>query len=132
MPITKQNTNRPIRNTNTRGTQIQAVNLTNGQRAACQNVIAQLTFADLSGRARTIHTNHPARLDLQGILANGSLNLQVQVGANSVAGALVESSSLLTQDSANQRGVARAVISALNQSLDSNTMWRVFGNVENR
>jgi hypothetical protein len=97
------------------------------QRAACQNVIAQLSFADLGRGPGTLHTVGPARLDMQGHTAAGAANLQVQIGGNTAACALVAGTVQAIHDPINQRGGANAAISALNQSLDSGTIWNVTG-----
>jgi hypothetical protein len=120
MPIVKANSGNPIA----------GVIVPNAaQRNACQDVIAQLVFADLGRGAGTLHTVGVARLDMQGHNAAGAANLQVQIGNSTVACALVAGSIQAMGDAANQRGGAAAAISALNQSLDSGTIWNVTGSV---
>lgn len=97
------------------------------QRAACQDVIAQLQFADLGRGAGTLHTVGAARLDMQGRTAAGAANLQVQIGGNTAACALVAATVQGINDPQNRVGGANAAISALNQSLDSGTIWNVTG-----
>jgi len=118
MPLTKTNTINPIRG---------LVALSAQQRRDCQDVIAQLNFADLGRGAMTLHTSGCARLDMQGHNAAGDANLQVQIGTGTAAAALVAHTALLTTDPANQRGVANGAISVLNQSLDSQTIWSLTG-----
>jgi hypothetical protein len=118
MPLTKTNTNSAIRG---------YVAPTRAQRADCQAVIAQLTFADLGRGAGTLHTVGTARLDMQGRTAAGAANLQVQIGAASTSAAIVAASVQHIADPANQRGAASATISVLNQSLDSATIWDLTG-----
>jgi hypothetical protein len=117
MPMTKTNTNNPIRG---------RVVPNASQRADCQAVIAQLTFADLGRGAGTLHTVGSARLDMQGN-TGGSANLQVQIGTGTVAAGLVSNTLLETPDPLNQKGVAHAAISILNQSLDTGTVWQLAG-----
>jgi hypothetical protein len=119
MPLTKTNSNSAIRG---------IVHPNAGQKTDCQNVIAMLTFADLGRGARTLHTSGAARLDLQGVTAT-DVNLQVQIGNGSSAAALIALTVQSTKDPANQRGVASAVISVLNQSLDSGTVWNLTGSL---
>lgn len=120
MPIVKANS----------GTAIAGIIVPNAaQKTACQDVIAQLQFADLGRGPGTLHTVGVARLDMQGHTAAGVANLQVQIGGNTAACALVAGSIQAITDPTNQRGGANAAISALNQSLDSGTIWNVTGNV---
>lgn len=102
---------------------------TAAQRRDCQAVIAQLTFSDMTRGAGTLHTVGVARLDNQGRTGAGDTNLQVQIGTKTAAAALIAASALQTTDPANQRGVANAGISVLNQSLDSGTIWSVTGSL---
>ena len=118
MALTKTDTGNPIRG---------IVIPNNAQRSDCQDVIAQLTFADLGRGAGTLHTSGNARLDLQGHTANGSVNLQVQIGGGTTAAALVAPTVLQITDPINQRGGANGAISVLNQSLDSGTVWTLTG-----
>jgi hypothetical protein len=102
------------------------------QHASAQEVINQITYADLWRGAGTLHKNPEMRVDMQGIIAGNPVrhNIQVQVnglkGASTVAHADV-SASLMTENADNQRGVANKVISALNQSLDSGHSYAVTG-----
>jgi len=104
----------------------------NAQRSSAQDVIAQLQYADIWRGAGTLHDDGVMRLDMQGQIAGPpkKQNLQVQIdgiaGNSTVAHANV-SHSVMTDDPANQRGVARKVISALNQSLDSGNSYTVDG-----
>lgn len=118
MPLTKTNTGNAIRG---------IVVPTAAQRSDCQDVIAQLDFADLGRGAGTLHTVGAARLDMQGHTAAGDANIQVQIGGGTVAAILVAASVLGTQDPANQRGAANGAISVLNQSMDSGTVWTLTG-----
>ncbi len=95
----------------------------------CQNVIALFTYDDLGRKAGTLHNFGQARLDMQGITTNGYYNLQVQVGNYSVAAVLVSNTVLQTMDISNQKGISNAVISILNQSLDSGTIWKLSGSL---
>jgi hypothetical protein len=102
------------------------------QRTAAHEVIAQLQYADLWRGAGTLHQNNLVRVDMQGTIAGNPVrpNIQVQVngirGNSTIAHADV-SARLMTNDPANQRGVASKVISALNQSLDSGHSYTVTG-----
>jgi hypothetical protein len=118
MPLTKTNSGNAIRG---------LVPVNNAVRSQCQGVIAQFVYADLGRGAGTLHTNGNARLDMQGKTATGASNLQVQVGGGSVAAAIVDASVLQTSDAQNQAGVKNAVISILNQSMDSGTVWNLTG-----
>jgi hypothetical protein len=120
MPLTKTNTNNPIR-----GRLVPNA----GQRSECQAVIAQLQFADLGRGAGTLHTVGAARIDMQGRTAAGDANIQVQIGGGSVAAVMVAHSAQQTTDPANQRGAANGAISVLNQSMDSGTIWNLTGSL---
>ena len=118
MPLTKTNLDNPIR-----GRLVVA-----GQRRDdCHDVIAKLVFADLGRNAGTLHMEGAARVDMQGRNAAGDANIQVQIGANTVAAAMVANTAQAAGDLYNQRGVSNAVISALNQSMDTGTVWSVTG-----
>jgi hypothetical protein len=120
MPITKANS----------GNAIAGIIVPNAaQKRDCQDVIAQLVFADLGRGAGMLHNVGAARLDMQGHTAAGAANLQVQIGGSTAACALVAATIQAMADPANQRGGANAAISALNQSLDSGTIWNVTGSV---
>ena len=118
MPLTKTNTNNPIRG---------RVVPNAAQRSDCQRVIAQLDFADLGRGAGTLHTSGAARLDMQGRTAAGDANLQVQIGGGTVAAAMVASSVQQTTDPANRRGASSGAVSVLNQSMDSGNVWSLTG-----
>ena len=118
MPLTKTNTGNAIRG---------LVVPNAAQRANCQAVIAQLTFADLGRGAGTLHTVGVARLDMQGRTAAGDANIQVQMGGGTVAAALIANSVQQTTDPTNQRGASNNAISVLNQSMDSGTVWNLTG-----
>jgi hypothetical protein len=112
------------------------------QRDAAQEVIKQLDYADVFRReAGTLHTsaNRVMRVDMQGRIraapnAPERHNIQVQVngrnlqGGTTVAHADV-SQELMTDDPANQVGVARRVINALHKSLDEGRSYRVTGSI---
>ena len=118
MPLTKTNT----------GNAIRGIIVPNaGQRRSCQAAMTQVNFADLGRGAGTLHISGGARLDMQGRTADGSANLQVQIGGGTIAAALVAPSVLRTMNAANQVGIANGVISVLNQSMDSGTVWRLDG-----
>lgn len=118
MPLIKTNTNNPIRG---------LAGLNPGRRDDCQDVISKLTFADLGRGPGTLHTSGVARVDVQGRTATGGVNLQVQIGTETAAAALVAATVLQISDSANQRGGANGAISVLNQSLDTGTVWTLTG-----
>lgn len=103
--------------------------LTNAQREACHNVISQFEFSDLSRQAGTLHVSNDrvARLDLQGRMHEGTVNLQVQIGDSSVAAALIAREVCTIDDPINQVGGRNGVISVLNQSLDTGTIWKLVG-----
>ena len=107
-------------------------NPNNAQRGSCQNVIAQLQYADLWRGAGTLRDNGVIRVDMQGHIPGPPIqyNMQVQVngiqGKSTVAHAII-SSTIQTADSANQRGALRSVIAALNQSLDTGNSYTVTG-----
>ena len=117
MPLTKINTDIPIR-----GRIIPNAN----QRRDCQAVIRELDFADLGRGQGTLHTVGVARLDMQGNTGTAA-NLQVQIGTQTAAVALIANTVQTVTDPANQRGVVNGAISVLNQSLDSGTEWRLTG-----
>ena len=120
MPLTKTNT----------GNKIPGIIIPNARQLRdCQEVIAQLDFADLGRGAMTLHTVGNVRLDMQGRTANGDANLAVQIGKDVCASALISHTTLTTKDPANQRGVSNAAISVLNQSLDSGTNWTLTGSL---
>ena len=120
MPLTKKDTGNAIR-----GIKVPS----KSQRSDCQAVIAQLAFADLGRGAGTLHTSGDVRLDMQGRTAAGDANLQVQIGNGTAAAALIASSVQKIKDPANQKGVIKGAISALNQSLDSGTIWTLTGTI---
>ncbi|MBD7961983.1 hypothetical protein H9646_16025 [Comamonas sp. Sa2CVA6] len=118
MPLTKTDSQNPIRGLAT---------LTMKERGDCQDVIAKIEVADLGRGAGTLHTSGSARLDLQGKTANGSVNLQVQIGTATAAAALIAPTVLITADDSHLPGIKKGVISVLNQSLDSGTIWNLTG-----
>lgn len=120
MPLTKTNTGNAIRG---------RVVPNRAQSEDCHAVIALLTFADLGRGAGTLHTVGVARLDMQGRTAAGDANIQVQIGDGTVAAAMIANSAQQANDPANQRGVANASISVLNQSMDSGTVWNLTGSL---
>lgn len=97
-----------------------------GNRQASQNAIALIQFADLGRGAGTVRTSGVARVDIQGRTAT-HVNVQVQIGGNTVAAALLDLAILNIANVQNQQGGANAAISALNRSLDSGTTWQVDG-----
>jgi hypothetical protein len=119
MSLVKTNTNQPIRDV--------LANPNKKMRAECHCVIAMLTFADLQRGPGTLHTEGDVRLDMQGRISGGGVNLQIQIGGRTIAAVIVAATVQQVADPDNQRGVANAVISALNQSLDSGTIWQVSG-----
>lgn len=118
MAITKTNTGNPIRG---------ILRPNDKQQKDCQAVIASLIFADMGRGAGTLHTVGVARLDMQGRTAAGDANLQVQIGGQTVAAALIANSVLATTDPTNQRGASNGAVSVLNQSMDSGTIWNLTG-----
>ncbi len=118
MPLVKTDTQNAIRG---------LAHTTADLRRSCQDVINRLEFADLGRGAGTLYTSGPARLDVQGRTAEGAANLQVQIGTNTAAAALVAVGPQQTADRANQRGVVHGVVAVLNQSLDSGTIWTLTG-----
>ena len=117
----------PLNKTNT-GNAIRGIIVPNaGQRRSCQAAINQIDFADLGRGAGTLHVSGGARLDMQGQIAGGGANLQVQIGNGTIAAALIDASVMRTMNAANRRGVANGVVSVLNQSMDSGTVWRLGG-----
>lgn len=109
----------------------------NAQHAAAKRAIEQLTYADLWGAARTIHTDPPraprdqqvCRLDEQGNFNRGGFNwsnLQLQIGNGTCAHAEV-SAQTANNDPQNQVGVMNRAVSALNQSLDNGNTYVVSG-----
>jgi hypothetical protein len=119
MPLIKTNTHNAIRG---------KVVLNADKRKDSYAVIAKIKFADLGRGAGTLHTSGSARLDMQGHTADGD-NLQVQIGNGTVSAVLVADSVLQTKDQVNQRGVQNAVISVLNQSVDTGTIWKLTGSL---
>jgi hypothetical protein len=120
MPLVKTDTHNPIRG---------LIQPNANQREDCYAVIAMLNFADLGRGAGTLHVSGVARLDLQGHTAAGDVNLQVQIGGQTAAAALIAPTVLATADPANQRGATNGVISVLNQSMDTGTIWTLTGSL---
>ena len=120
MPLTKTDTNDPIRN---------IVIPNAAQRTDCQQAIRLLDFTDLGRGPGTLHVVGAARLDMQGRTAAGDANIQVQIGTKTAAAAIIANTTLATTDPANQRGVSNGAISVLNQSLDSGTIWHLTGSL---
>lgn len=120
MPLTKTNTNNAIRG---------VVVPNAAQRGDCYRVIALLSFADIGRGAGTLHVAGVARLDMQGHTAAGASNIQVQIGGGTVAAAMVANTVGQTTNFANQIGVKNGVISVLNQSMDSGTIWQLTGSL---
>lgn len=118
MPLTKTNTQNQIR-----GIIVPKA----AERRDCHAVIAQIDFDDLGRGSGTLHTSGVARIDMQGRTFGGDANIQVQIGGATAAAVMVANSVLGTKDQTNQRGVSNAVISALNQSLDTCKVWEVAG-----
>lgn len=117
----------PIQKTNS-GNAIRGIVIANAaQRRDILAVIAQMDFADLGRGAQTLHTVGMARLDMQGLTNVGDANLQVQIGGGTVAAAIISNTLFGTKDAANRKGVVNGVISVLNQSLDSGTIWTLTG-----
>ncbi len=105
------------------------------QRVDCQAVINKLSFADLGrggGSAKkglTMHEKGVARLDMQGTTSDGGKNIQCQIGDSTAAAVIVSKSVLAEKDGANQRGIAKAAVSALQQSLDTGYVFNVTGSI---
>lgn len=101
-------------------------NPTGAQRRASPDAIGAIDYAGIWGGAGTIGQDpqHIMRVDMQGTIPGPPIvkNLQVQIngigGHTTVALALI-SSTLMTADPDNQRGVLKKVMAALNRSLDS-------------
>ncbi len=104
----------------------------NAQKNSSHDVIAKLQYADLWRGAGTLRDNGVMRVDMQGHIPGPPIqyNIRVQVdgmrGNSTVAHANV-SSSIQSDDPANQQGALNKVISALNQSLDSGHSYTVAG-----
>lgn len=119
--------------TRTQGNQIPNLFAPNaGQRSSTQNVIALLQYGDLWRGAGTLRDNGVMRVDMQGQIPGPPIqsNIQVQVDGvrgNSTVAHVIVSSTIQTNDPANQRGSLNAVIAALNQSLDSGRSYTVAG-----
>src|SRR5690349_8487518 len=109
MPLTKTNTQNAIRS---------RVNPTAKQREDCIAVIAKLNFADLGRGSGRLYTQGDARLDMQGQVAAGA-NLQVQIGEETAAAAIIAPTVQATTDPMNQKGASNGAIAVLNASLDS-------------
>jgi len=61
---------------------------------------------------------------------DGNANLALQLNIGVCSSVLLSKEPIQTLDPANQRGVAHAVISALNQSLDTGKLWTVTGSLK--
>lgn len=102
------------------------------QRELAQDVIVKLDYADLWRSPSTLKDNKIMRVDMQGHIVGPpkQYNIQVQVdglkGSSTVAHANI-SSTIQTNDPANQKGVLKAVIGALNMSLDTGKSYTVEG-----
>ena len=118
MPLTKTDTTNEIR---------RAIIPNDSQKDDCKDVIAKLAFDDLLRGAGTLHEEGEARLDMQGQITAGGVNLQVQIGGKTAAAAIIADSVREIADEANQRGAGRAACSVLRQSLDSRTVWTLTG-----
>lgn len=106
--------------------------ITNAQREAAYNVIAQLDYTDLWLGPGTLRSNQLMRVDMQGQIAGPPVqsNLQVQIngvqGRSTVAHAIV-SASIMTNNQQNQQGARNKVVEALNKSLDDGHGYTVNG-----
>lgn len=108
--------------------------LNNNRKESVYSVIAELDYQDIfQNGAGTLHDNGVMRVDMQGTFNRDGFrwhNLQVQVdgvnGNSTVAHANV-SEQTMTGDPANQRGVVKKVVSALNQSFDAGQSYEVTG-----
>ena len=104
------------------------------QKQSSQDVIAKLDYVNLWQPAGKLRDDGTMRVDMQGHFpgpgGENMSNIQVQVdgmpGKSTVAHATV-SSSIMTENKENQQGAVNAVISALNQSLDSGHSFLVNG-----
>lgn len=102
------------------------------QKTSAQAAIAQLEYAQIWRGAGTLVDNQVVRVDMQGTIAGPPIqhNIQVRIDGvrgNSTVADVNVSATLMTNDPANQRGVLRKVISALNQSLDTARTYTVTG-----
>ena len=118
MPLNQVNTGTPIPNV--------LANPNAAQHANSQAVIAQLTFANLGRGPMTLHTVGVARLDMQGHTAAGAANLQVQIGGQTIAAAVVAATALVAAGG-HQNGVAHAARAVLVQSMNTGTIWHLNG-----
>ena len=120
MPLERKNTENDVRG---------AIALTKAQCESCYNVISKFDFADLFRTPRTLHISddNVARLDLQGRTKEGVVNLQVQIGSFSVAAVLIAPDVCAIEDPQNQVGGRKGVISVLNKSLETTTIWTLGG-----
>ena len=101
-------------------------------RSASQNVIAQLQYSDLWRNAGTLRRNEEMRVDMQGHISGPPIKYNIQVQVNGISGNstvahVIVSSSIQCDDPANQKGALRAVIAALNKSLDTGKSYTVTG-----
>lgn len=109
-----------------------AVNVTQAQKTAAQNVIALLQYDDLFRAAGTLRNVPVMRVDMQGVIPGPPQRSNIQVQINGVNGhstvAHADFSRVLaTANPPNQTGALNRVISALNQSLDSGRSYIVAG-----
>lgn len=109
-----------------------AVNLTQAQKTAAQNVIALLQYDDLFRAAGTLRNVPVMRVDMQGVIPGPPQRSNIQVQINGVNGHSTVahadfSRTLATANQPNQAGALNRVISALNQSLDSGRSYIVAG-----
>ncbi len=119
----------------TQGAQIpNHANPSGAQKRASPDAIGGIDYARIFGGPGTIGQDGQRimRVDMQGNIPGPPIvkNLQVQIngigGHTTVAHALV-STTLMTNDPANQRGVTHKVQAALNRSLDDGHTWNVNG-----
>ena len=104
-----------------------------GQRNDATNAIAQLAFADLY-RNPPFRINGPAnlvRLDVQGVIAGGGRNWQIQIngigGATTISHMLINGAVGGASTPDRQANVQRSARNALNQSLATGNTYNVGG-----
>ncbi len=101
------------------------------QRQDATDAIAQLTFADIWRLPPWRINQGTVRLDIQGVIAGGGRNLQVQIngiaGNSTISGVTVQGNLANASTAARQAYVQRMVRSALVQSLNTANMQNVNG-----
>jgi hypothetical protein len=107
-------------------------NFNQGIRTDAQDAIAQLQYASLFvvGTAANVRS---VRVDVQGMAGNSTqMNIQAQINRpqnpSTIAWVLVNLT-VQTNDKANQTGVTRKVMGALNDSLDTGQGYLIAGSI---